>query len=328
VYAAVAGFKAGLAAREGHLMALMARRWVGVQDRLLADMTKLAQELAAKQAAGEVITEAKLWQMNRYQSLLAQSRREVKTYARWADATIQGEQKTIGLVAQRQAGAAINQWGVAGTFDRLNPAAIRDMVGLTADGSPLLDLLTASWPNSVDQMTKALLNGTAQGWNPRKTARAMADGTDTSLNRMMTIARTEQIRVYRTSSLERYRESGVVAGFRRLAAKQERTCMACLIEDGRYYSLDEADEFEDHINGRCAMVPITQGHQGDDPGVTSGREWFEGLDDEAQQRIMGAEKWQAWQDGEFGLDDMVKRTRDDTWGTSLGMRSLEELQND
>jgi hypothetical protein len=151
----------------------------------------------------------------------------------------------------------------------------------------------------------------------------MMTGVDSGLDRMLTIARTEQIRVYREGSLGTYRQSGLVSGFRRLSARQERTCIACLIDDGTFYEV--ADEFEDHINGRCMIVPVQFGQEDNPLGRETGREWFEKLDEDTQARIMGQGKFEAWKNGEFGLDDLVKRTPNETWGASIGAKSLAEL---
>lgn len=301
-------------------MATMAQRWIGVQDRLQTNIDKLAKEIAELAAAGQTITPAKLAQMARYQDLLVQVRAEVARYAGQAAQTIAAEQAALAQLALTQAQRALlAQIGL--TFSLLPTAAVEAMIGLTAAGSPLYDVLLATWPDAVDALTKSLVNGTALGWNPRKTARAMRDGVDKALERMLTIARSEQLRVYRHATLEGYRQSGAVRGYKRICAKQERTCIACLVEDGRFYEL--ANEFSDHVNGRCAAVPCVRNRN--DPQWETGRTWFEGLDDEAQQRIMGRETWEHWRDGDFDLDDMVVRTEHDVWGPGLQVRSPEDL---
>lgn len=323
VYEAIQRFKTGLAGEEAQLVGVMSRRWIGVQDQLKQNLVKLAEQAAEIKAAGGVITEPMLWKEQRYQSLLAQTRREINKYTGYAETTIEGEQLRMGLLGQKQAGQALRVWGVRGGFDQLDVGAVEAMVGLTADGSPVKELLAKAWPDAVEGITKALIKGTALGWNPRKTAEAMEEGLDDGLERCLKIARTEQLRAYRVASLERYRETGFVVGYRRLAAKQERTCIACLLQDGEFFPLDV--EFEDHVNGRCAMVPVIKGHEDDATGVTSGQEWFEGLDDEAQQRIMGREKWQDWKDGEFELDELVKRTESPVWGTEIAVKTASEV---
>ena len=301
-------------------MATMAQRWIGVQDALQGHIDKLAKEITALTAAGQTITPARLAEMARYQDLLMQARREIARYAQAAARTVTAEQAALAQLALTQAQQALlAQIGL--TFSLLPTAAVEAMIGLTAAGSPLYDVLLATWPDAIDGLTKALIDGTALGWNPRKTARAMREGIDKALERMLTIARSEQLRVYRHATLEGYRQSGVVRGYKRICAKQERTCIACLVEDGRFYEL--ANEFSDHVNGRCAAVPCVRNRN--DPQWETGRTWFEGLDDEAQQRIMGREYWEAWRDGAFGLDDVADHTSSPIWGDSIRTKSLREL---
>lgn len=314
--------RAAIAAQEVQAIALMARQWIGVQDTLEQSILKLAQEAAAKVAAGEVVTASKLWEMQRYQALLAQTRQQVTRYAGVAANDIAKQQMAAGLLGQQHAGAAINASGVVGTFNRLEPNAIRDMIGLTGAGSPVRDLLIQTWPDAIDRITKALVNGTALGWNPRKTARAMTEGLDGALNRMMRIARTEQNRVYREATRERYQQSGVVTGYKRICAKQERTCLACLVLDGTFYELE--DEFEDHVNGRCALVPCIRGR--DAPEWPTGRDWFESQDEDAQRRIMGDKAFDLLAQGRITLDSLVKTTSDPVWGTSVSVRSVDAIQ--
>jgi len=243
-------FQRQLLAREARQMAEMAGRWVSVQDALEANITKLVKEFAALRARGIEPTAGQLSRMTRYHDLLMQTRQEVSRYVdNYAAGLIAGEQAAMLDLGADHAGRLLATTGLRTSFNRLPVPAVQSMVGFTADGTPLRDLLMKGWPDAVDGLTKALVDGTALGWNPRKTARAMRQGVDSGLDRMLTIARTEQLRAYRTSTQESYRESGVVAGYRRLAAKQLRTCMACLVLDGTFYRLEE--EFGDHVNGRC-----------------------------------------------------------------------------
>ena len=321
VYRLAYEYKRLLAGREVRAMARMARQWIGVQDRLTDAISKLAAEFAKLESPST----AKLFQMQRYQELVMQVRSEVARYNNWLLPAIENEQRAMGLLAQRHALAELGQWGVNVGFNLLDAGAVEAMVGFTGSGAPLANLLQQAWPTIVDRLTRVLVDGTALGWNPRKTAREMMrQGVDGGLNRLMMISRTEQLRAYRTATLDRYRASGVVAGYRRVAAKQERTCVACLVEDGKFYEL--SIEFQDHVNGRCSLVPILSGHEDDLLGRQSGREWFEAQDAEAQQRIMGQGKWDAWQAGKFGLDDLVTHPTSATWGTSIGVTPLKDLE--
>ena len=320
VYRIAYGFKRLLASREVRAMARMAKRWIGVQDRLAESIAKMAAEFAKLESPSA----SRLFQMQRYQELVMQIRAEVERYNNWLLPAIEAEQRAMGMLAQQHALAELGQWGINVGFNLLDAGAVETMVGFTGSGAPLTSLLQQAWPTIVDRLTQVLVDGTALGWNPRKTARKMMQqGVDGGLNRLMMISRTEQLRAYRVATQDRYRASGVVSGYRRVAAKQERTCIACLVEDGKFYEL--SIEFQDHVNGRCSLVPILSGHEDDLLGRQSGREWFEAQDAEAQQRIMGPGKWQAWQDGQFGLDDLVTHPTSAEWGTSIGVAALRDL---
>jgi len=319
VYRVVQSFRAALTAREAAQMALMARRWVPVRQALEKQIADLAEFLADR----PYVTQAQLMRMERYQSLLAQVRIQIRQYSDWADGRIKDEQRAMGWLGQKHAGAALDAWQMGARFDTLNPAAVESIVGVTQSGAPVGRLLMEAWPDAVEGITKALVSGVAMGQNPRKTARQMAEGLDGALDRMLRIARTEQLRAYRAGTMERFKSSKLIVGYRRLSAKQERTCIACLVDDGKFYEL--ATDFADHVNGRCAMVPVLAGHEDDKVPYQTGQQWFLKQDDAAQQRIMGKAKWQAWQDGEFTLDDLVKHTESETWGPSIGVKGLKEL---
>src|SRR5690606_14899995 len=108
---------------------------------------------------------------------------------------------------------AITVQGVTAGFNRLPVEAVELMAGLAGNGSPLRQLLAQSWPLAADGLTNELVTGMALGYNPRKVARLMAQGATGSLDRMMVIARTEQLRVYRTANVSSYRASGVVTSY-------------------------------------------------------------------------------------------------------------------
>jgi SPP1 gp7 family putative phage head morphogenesis protein len=149
----------------------------------------------------------------------------------------------------------------------------------------------------------------------------MAEGMTGTLNRMLTIARTEQLRTYRESSIASYKESGIVTGYRRLCAHDRRTCAACIMSEGQFYDLDE--EMPEHPNGRCAMIPVVKGV----PPVQwlKGEEWFEQQDAATQQDILGKGHYDGWKAGQFALQDVVKVTPNSTWGPSLGVTPLRDL---
>ncbi len=314
-------FKAQLLAREAREVRAMAAAWRDVERALEKQLEALAKELAAEKAAGLEGSQWRLFEKERYQALLRQTRHEINKYIADAERAIADEQAELAALGVQHADAALAASGVHASFSRLPVEAVENMVAMTREGAPLHELLSRTWPDAVEGMTTALVRGTALGWNPRKTAREMRDGLASGLNRVLCIARTEQLRAYREASRAEYAASGVVKGYRRLAAHDSRTCVACLLLDGQFSTLDTA--LDDHPNGRCAMVPVVDGM----PDVTwqTGREWLEGQDAETQRAIMGPERWQAWREGRLELGDLVGTQQNDTWGGGVQVRPLKAL---
>ena len=164
---------------------------------------------------GVTPSQAKLFQMDRYQAMLKQLYVELGKYTDYADTLITAQQRAYIAQAIADSGAALQASGVVPGFDRLPIEAVENVVGLTGAGTPVHDLLTQTWPNAAQGMTNQLIRSTALGINPRETARRMQDGSTRSLNRMLNIARTEQLRVYRQTARQSYQTSGVVDGYYR-----------------------------------------------------------------------------------------------------------------
>lgn len=317
-------FKADLLARETVQQQEMLRRWMQVDRSLEAQIELLAREIADMDSQP---TRAQIMRLGRYRELLAQVRVEVMQYQDYAEREITGEQREYSELGIQHGAEAIEasyrEAGIRPSFNRLNVNAVEYMAGLAGDGSPLFDVLQrrALWPEAVEGLTEALVQGTAQGWNPRKTARAMQDGLANGLQKALEIARTETMRAYRFASDEQYKASGVVSGKKRLAAHDTRTCFACLAADGELLTLDQP--MYDHPMGRCTAVCVCAGAP--EPTWQYGPQWFAGLPESRQRSMMGDKLFEAWQSGQVQFGQLVTRTDNPTWGQSLQVTPLREL---
>jgi SPP1 gp7 family putative phage head morphogenesis protein len=292
----------------------MAQRWLGVEQALQAQVDALALEL---QGGGRV-TMGHLQRSRRYQQLMGQVDDELGKYARFVEGRVENRQQALlnAAISHSQAalGAVATEAEMLVQFNRLPVSAVENMVGLTGAGTPVREILADASRVGPEALRQRLVDGIALGWNPLRTARdALRNGLAQSFTRMATIARTETLRVYRQTTLESYRQSNVVVGYRRLAAKDERTCLGCLMADGRQYTLDQP--FDEHVNGRCAAIPVLR----NTPPVQfeTGQEWFRRQPESVQRNMLGPSRWDLYRRGEVGLDDLVTRQWDDTWGGAL-----------
>jgi len=246
-------FRLALDLKETAIIEQMAARWLEIERRLDAEILLLAQEIERRAATGEAVTQQIVWRSERYKILRAQMEQEIMRYNRDYAARMiaerQAEYATLGIDAAQQSISA-SYGPLGGTFTRINVSAVSSIIGLAGDGSPLYKLLKESYPDAVDGLVKALINGIAMGKGSSATARDMANGMGMGLERAMLIARTETARAYRTANVQQYRESGVVIGFKRLV-KKETACMACLMSDGEKF--DMAEELSDHPRGKAEI---------------------------------------------------------------------------
>lgn len=303
----------------------LAASWYSIEQSLMGEMTLLAQVLSDAKESGSVITEQLIRRQEHYQTLIRQAREQILRFTKEvATPDISAEQLAYGRLGLDAAVNSISSsftLGMGAQFNNLPIDAITDMVGFLGNGSPLNTLLREAYPDSVDGISKALIQGLAKGLSPDKIAYDMARGLGLGLERITLIARTEQLRVWRTSSQRQYEQSGVVLFHKRLAARD--ACLACLMADGEILPITQP--LYDHPRGRCTSVPVVRGAP--EPTWTTGRELFEAMDPEQQRELMGPGMFEAWKNGEFDLSQLVQHRHSDEWGDSIATASLKDLQD-
>lgn len=319
---AVTNHKAELRNREDQVMQEMARRWLQVEAALRDQVDALTMQISGL----ESLTLAQLNRLERYNRLAQQIDAQISAYEAFAVATIEREQRLAVQMAAGHSAALINSAaldsGVSVQFGPLPVEAVTNIVGQAGDGSPLAAILEDASTAGREALRRELITGVALGRNPVEMARrVMRQGLGTTFTRTATIYRTEVLRAYRYTSQRAYQRSNVVTGYRRISAKDARTCVACLMADGNTYPLDH--DFDQHPNCRCAMIPIIQNRQ---LPIETGKDWFMRQSPEARAAILGRGRYELWTDGDIELSDMITRVESPTWGGALVPTSIEALR--
>ncbi len=318
----------------GEMVRAYGQAWLSIRDQL----RHLERQIARAQDAGRIVTPAWLYQQSRLELLQQQTEAEIRRFARYAEGNILAQQREAVEAAQEHAqqlalaGLGEPPPGVIVAWTRLPREAVSDLVGFLSDGSPLSELLDELGPEASASIRRELVAGVATGQGPRVIARRIRRALGENLVRALRISRTEVLRSYREASRRSYRANrDIVTGWVWHSARDERTCLACVMMHGTTHTLDE--RLDDHPGGRCSMVPITKswrelGYEGvpeTRAEISSGREWFERQPDDVQRRMLGPAKHAAWKDGKFALEDLVGRRRSTRWGTTRYERSLQAL---
>jgi SPP1 gp7 family putative phage head morphogenesis protein len=261
-------------------------------------------------------------------------------FSAMATGTITGQQAAAVEMAQTHAAElglaslqpGAEQAGVSVTWDRLPREALTDLVGFTQNGSPLKELLDELGPTASQAVRDGLIQGLALGQNPRTIARQIKGALGGNLVRALRISRTETLRAYRESTRRNYQaNSNVVGGWYWTAALDGRTCAACWAMSGTFHTLDE--RLDDHVNGRCAMVPKTKsweemgfsGIEETAPQPRVGVDEFAKLSPERQDGVLGKAGGAAYRAGAVRLRNFVGRRNDPRWGTMRYARSLRSI---
>jgi len=321
--------------------------WRRLDARLRA-VTKQIEAEAARVGLDEVKVKHPNWLYRhaRYRELMNQLDEDMVSFSRTAAAMVGDQQRRgweMGEAHAQQlarlslgdpgAGSLVTGYGLS--WNRVPREAVESLVGFLADGSPL-SYKFAGLPREVaDQIKQVFAAGLAQGWNPRKIAATIKREFAGGLDNALTVCRTETMRAYRTAAMESYRANDdIVEGWIWMSAHGPRTCAACWAMDGTFHPLSE--EFNDHVRGRCTMVPRTKTWAelggGDATGVTETRAepWdpeseFRKLSVKQQMRVLGPQKYRLWRDGKIGLRDMARVAPSKVWGDSVRRTAIADL---
>lgn len=140
--------------------------------------------------------------------------------------------------------------GMAVRFNEVPTEALKDLIGFTANGSPLRELFDKLGTDASEAARRVLVTGFATGEGARKIAKRMRAEMGMTLDRALRISRTETLRSYREATRRDFKENPqVVKGWIWSAALDLRTCPMCWAMHGTKHTVNET--LDDHPNGRC-----------------------------------------------------------------------------
>lgn len=305
---------------DGPLRQQMADLYAGVVRNLSYDLDRVTSMIAEAQANGETVNPDWLRRQDRYIRLMWQAEREYERFAGEGMRLIE-----YGRVRAIRGGAAeawelLEASGIEATFGaNINTAAVENALAATTR-APLQASLAQYGTDGAQTIRSGLLDGMARGLSPRQMVRNIERQLTGPYNRarLDTLVRTESMRGFRAGLNETYASMAhLIAGYRWVAAKSSRTCLACLGMDGRVQS-KPWNRF--HPCCRCLSSPIPRGVTL--PAYESGEDWLRRQSPAVQRRMMPSEDaYTAWAEGKVGLREFVGVRHDRTWGASVQQKS-------
>ncbi len=318
--------RAEVARNELDTLRRLARLWAPSYRYLKQQADALAKLIQERRDAGEPVELEYIYSHQRYKAMAEQARKMIREYSRAAAGQISGAEAEVYEIGKQNGQQLIS---IAEPDDpmwtRVNRRETRIMDGMTANGSPLYDLLNKSYSETMDAITKSLTIGISTGQGSSWIAQQLTDAGLIPEQRALLIARTEVNRAYRQSNWEQMQSSRAIKGYRRMCYPPT-ACFACLELDGEFYPV--GTEPCDHPNGKCSFVPVTKHFDPiNDPSWERGPEWFARQDEETQRKLMGAGRFDLWKQQGVDPRDMVWIKPNDVWGGSPAVRPLHDLPN-
>jgi SPP1 gp7 family putative phage head morphogenesis protein len=311
------------------------RQLMAAYDDIEKDLVRAYRELQKKileaQAAGEEISPSWFYRERRLKLLLDQVNDQVVRFGGKASPVIAREQNAAIRIAIEQTKDTFKIIGpdtirTDNIGSQLAPRVVENAVGAMGDGSPLMSYFTQQLAPAVAEKIKTeVIKAAATGTNFNTIAGRLMKAGDITRSRAFAVARTEVSRVRRETTRQIYEENAdVVSGWEWVASKSLRTCPVCLAMDGKVYTTDKP--FPQHMNCRCTLIPVLIGVKR--PPRTIGRDWFDGLDEIDQVKILGKDATDHYRNGDLKLKDFVGWKTDKRFGKSVYRKPLAKILAD
>jgi len=327
-------FKAQLLRGETKVTAEMLRNYKSIEMMLAEQLRLTLRDIASRTAAGQNPSPSQIYQEQRFKILLAQVREQLSKYAEKTATNVASRQKELiplalnhanglaGMAVKEASGSKLSVAKVLSSSDwnYVNPEQIVNVVGLLQPGTPAYDDLKNIAPDAVDKLRDSLITRVSTGEQPEQVAKAFKTELAGKAGHFLTIARTEDMRAYRMTQSQTFNENAdIIGGWRWFASLSFDTCAACLSLHGQVFTTGEF--MEAHPNCRCVSIPVVNGMPMEK--WQTGEEWLKSQPEDIQRRALGPSKFEAFSNGDIGLNDLVGHRDDSRYGGMYYEQSLK-----
>jgi hypothetical protein len=332
-------------ARNGASIRFMEERWRHSLGRIETSIGRLTERIEKARREGTRVNPDWLRRQRAYRDLQSQVLREAERYSSTVSQRLRTDVSAAALSGADDAHTLLqlsfdSRIRQQVTFNRLNPATLRQISGRIAPGTPLNRLLARIGQDTVTKTADVLTDGIIRGRNVRVIGRELARAAELPRNRAMTIARTEIFGAYRDAHHEHFKANDDVCEGWIWYAQVESACGGCLGKHGDV--IDDLDDFmPSHPNCQCEPMPKVKSFEdmGFDPALddmmtdqmrpdllkAQANQQISGASQEQLRERFGKGKGDLLHSGAIDISDMPKRVPNQTWGDAIIEKPLREL---
>jgi hypothetical protein len=318
----IAKYNALMAKNETQAAMKLAAAYQASYKRIAPLIAALAEQIAA----GE-LTAAEVRKLKSLAALENQLTEELTAYSGY----LRTELGPVALVSAKIgadfAASVLKYLTGGGDISKLSGDNLDRLMAWFQPGSALYERIGQLAPYHTQQVIDAILEAVGRGLGPRQVAAEIIKSAEgaygAGLVDALRMSRTTQLWAGREATRANYiANQDIITGWIWVAELDADTCMSCVALHGQRFDLDEVQD--DHYNGRCTMIPEIMGTNPVE-GMQGGEDWFLSQPESVQQQMMGPGKFEAWQGGQFGFNDLSQQHEDDVYGTMRGETTLQDL---
>jgi SPP1 gp7 family putative phage head morphogenesis protein len=230
----------------------MKKYYIKLSKQLISEYEALYDKVLLKKAAGEQISPATLYQMDKYWDLQAQTRKRLMKYGAY-------QQSLLSKVFEIFYKGSYNAISIQGltAYKTLDDKAIQQVLEQiwTADGK---SWSTRIWNNTAllqETLETGLVECVAAGRTTAQLKQTLQDRFSVDYNRADTLVRTELAHIQTEAARQRYKDYGLEQ-VEIWADPDERTCEVCGKLHKKKYPVNAKVPIPAHPRCRCCIVPV------------------------------------------------------------------------
>ena len=222
--------------------------------RVIEDFIAVYEKLVAKQEAGEEVTPADLYKLDKYWQAQAQMRLELQKL---------GEKEVTALTKVMEAEYFDIYYSIALTghtaFNTISKEGVTQMVNSiwVADGKNWSQRIWGNTNELLDTLNEGLIHCLVTGKKTTELKNVLQDRFNVSYHRADSLVRTEMAHIQTQAAKKRYEDYGINK-VQVWADKDERQCEHCGTLHEKVYFATDTMPVPAHPNCRCAIIPYIE----------------------------------------------------------------------
>lgn len=226
--------------------------YIRLSKQLISDYEALYDKVLLKKAAGEQISPATLYQLDKYWQLQAQTRKQLNKFGAYQQSLL----SKVFEVFYKKSYTSLKVQGLT-AFNTLDENAVRQVLNgvWAADGKSWSQRI---WNNTAQlqaTLEEGLIECVAAGKKTTQLKEVLQNRFNVSYGRADTLVRTELAHIQTEAAKQRYTDYGIEQ-VEIWADKDERRCDVCGKLHQKKYPVGAHVPIPAHPNCRCCIVPV------------------------------------------------------------------------